>query len=354
MEVYIKGIGIISPQNTADSSKFLDEVVAHETDFLSCVQPNYKEFINPIQLRRMSKLIKMGISASKLCLRDAGIENPGAIITGTGLGLTGDTEKFLNQVLDNNEEFLAPTAFIQSTHNTISGQVAIALKCFNYNNTYSHRGFSFESALLDGMLLIKDKDAENVLVGGFDEITPEHHSIIKKTHWVKNETIKSLELLDHKTSGSVVGEGVAFFSLTGEKDDSNYAQLKDIKTIYKPESNEEIEVKIDEFLAKNDLKKEDIDLVILGLNGNVDTDDVYYHLADNYFDTNYAYFKHLSGDYHTVGTFALWFAANTIKHQNVPEVARFRKENFTEKPIKNVLVYNHFREVDHSIFLLTQ
>jgi 3-oxoacyl-(acyl-carrier-protein) synthase len=354
MEVYIKGIGNISPQNTVDSSKFLDEIVAHETEFLSCVQPNYKEFINPIKLRRMSKLIKMGISASKLCLRDAGIESPGAIITGTGLGLVGDTEKFLNQVLDNNEEFLAPTAFIQSTHNTISGQVAIALKCFNYNNTYSHRGFSFESALLDGMLLIKDKDAENVLVGGFDEITPEHHSIIQKTHWVKNETIKSLELLDHKTPGSVVGEGVAFFSLTGEKDDNNYAQLKDIKTIYKPENKEEIEAKIDEFLAKNDLKKEDIDLVVLGLNGNVDTDDIYYHLADNYFNTNYAYFKHLSGDYHTVGTFALWMAANAIKHQNVPEVARFRKENFTEKPIKSVLVYNHFREVDHSIFLLTQ
>ena len=29
----------------------------------------------------------MGISASKLCLKDAGIEVPGAIITGTGLGL---------------------------------------------------------------------------------------------------------------------------------------------------------------------------------------------------------------------------------------------------------------------------
>ncbi|MCD4833368.1 MAG: beta-ketoacyl synthase chain length factor [Bacteroidales bacterium] len=354
MEVYIKGIGNISPQNTIDSSIFLDEIVSHDTDFVSCIEPNYKEFINPIQLRRMSKLIKMGISASKICLKDAGIENPGAIITGTGLGLVGDTEKFLNQMLDNNEEFLAPTAFIQSTHNTISGQVAIALKCFNYNNTYSHRGFSFESALLDGMLLIKDKDAENVLVGGFDEITYEHHSIIKKTRWVKNETIKSLELLNHKTQGTIVGESVTFFSLTGKKDENTYARIKNIKTIYKPESNEEIEAKIDQFLAENSLTKDDIDLVVLGLNGNIDTDDVYYHLADNYFNTNYAYFKHLSGDYHTVGSFALWFAANTIKHQRVPEIARFRKENFTEKPIKNVLVYNHFREVDHSIFLLTQ
>lgn len=353
MDVYIKGIGNISPQNTIDSNIFLDDIVNHDAGLLSCVAPNYKEFINPVKLRRMSKLIKMGISASKLCLKDAGIENPGAIITGTGLGLVGDTEKFLNQVLDYNEEFLAPTAFIQSTHNTISGQVAIALQCFNYNNTYSHRGFSFESALLDGMLLIKDKDAENVLVGGFDEVTPEHHSIVKKTRWVKNETIKSLELLDHKTQGTIVGEGVGFFSLTGEKENT-YARIKDIKTIYKPESKEEIETKISQFLNENDLTKDDIDLVILGFNGNVDTDDIYYHLADNYFDTNYAYFKHLSGDYHTVGTFALWLAANTIKHQKVPEVARFRKENFTEKPIKNVLVYNHFREVDHSIFLLTQ
>lgn len=354
MEVYINGIGNISPQNTVDSSIFLADVVNHKTEFLSCVEPNYKEFVNPVQLRRMSKLIKMGISASKLCLKDAGIENPGAIITGTGLGLVGDTEKFLNMVLDNNEEFLAPTAFIQSTHNTISGQVAIALQCFNYNNTYSHRGFSFESALLDGMLLIENKDAENVLVGGFDEVTPEHYSIVKKTRWVKKETIKSLELLDHKTQGTIVGEGVAFFSLSGKKDKNTYAKIKNIKTIYKPESQEEIESKIDLFIKDNGLTKHDIDLVVLGINGNVDTDDVYYHLADHYFNTNYAYFKHLSGDYHTVGTFALWFAANTIKHQHVPEVARFRKENFTEKPIRNVLVYNHFREVDHSIFLLTQ
>ncbi len=354
MEVYIKGIGNISPQFTTDNSVFLNNVVNHESDFLASIEPNYKEFINPVQLRRMSKLIKMGISASKICLKDAGVDNPGAIITGTGLGLVGDTEKFLNQVLDYNEEFLTPTAFIQSTHNTISGQVAIALKCFNYNNTYSHRGFSFESALLDGMLLVENKDADNVLVGGFDEITPEHHSIVRKTRWVKKDNIKSLELLDHKTQGTIVGEGVAFFTLTGKKDDKNYAKIQDIKTVYKPENNQEIESKIDGFLEKNNLKKEDIDLVLLGLNGNADTDDVYYHLADNYFNTNYAYFKHLSGDFHTVGSFALWFAANVIKHQTVPEVARFRKENFTEKPIKNVLVYNHFREVDHSIYLLTQ
>jgi len=354
MEVYIQGIGNISPQNTSDNSTFLNEPVNHEAGYMLCVEPNYKDYVNPVQLRRMSKLIKMGITASKMCLQEAGIENPGAIITGTGLGLVGDTEKFLNQVLDYNEEFLTPTAFIQSTHNTISGQVAIALQCYNYNNTYSHRGFSFESALLDGMLLIHNKDAENVLVGGFDEITPEHYSIVKKTRWVKKENINSLELLNHKTQGSIVGEGVAFFSLAGERNDKTYARIKNIKTIYKPQSNEEVAEKIDLFLKENGLSKEDIDLVVLGLNGNTETDHYYNYLSDNYFNTNYAYFKHLSGDFHTAGTFGLWFAAMAVKHQMVPQIARYRKENFIEKPIRNVLVYNHFRNVDHSIFLLTQ
>ena len=175
MEVYIQGIGLISPQETYSTESFLENIVEHDTEMLNSVGPVYKEFINPIQLRRMSRLIKMGISTAKISLADAGVEMPGAIISGTGLGLMEDTEKFLMSVLDNNEEFLTPTAFIQSTHNTISGAVAIALKCNNYNNTYAHRGFSFESALLDGILLVNDGDADNILIGGFAEITKQHH-----------------------------------------------------------------------------------------------------------------------------------------------------------------------------------
>lgn len=354
MEVFIKGAGIISPQKTTDNNVFLNEIVTHERDLLKSVEPVYKDYINPIQLRRMSRLIKMSITASKICLKEAGIDNPGAIISGTGLGLVEDTEKFLNSVLDYKEQFLTPTSFIQSTHNTISGQVAIALQCFNYNNTYSHRGFSFESALLDAMLLINDKDAENALVGGFDEITEEHHGILKKTKWVKKEQISHLDLLNSKTPGTYDGEGVSFFSLTGKRESGIYAQIKNISTLYKPKDYTEIESHIEKFLSENRVSKNDLDLVVLGLNGDVETDGIYYHLAQHYFNTNYAYFKHLVGDYHTVGAFALWFGAKCIKHQNVPEVAIYNKANFIKKPIKNVLVYNHFKNINHSFYLLNQ
>ena len=59
MKAYINGIGMISPQNTTEPGNFLEEVVEHHADYLKCVDPNYKSFIEPILSRRMSRLIKM-------------------------------------------------------------------------------------------------------------------------------------------------------------------------------------------------------------------------------------------------------------------------------------------------------
>ena len=155
---YINGIGIISPQNTLPGSEFLEPVVEHHSDFLKSVEPVYRTYIDPITSRRLSRLIKMGISAAKICqqdagdgMQDAGCMMPDAIITGTGLGSVEDTEKILAE-LTIEEKFLNPTPFIQSTYNTISSQIAINLKCHQYNSTYVHRCFSFESCLIDALL----------------------------------------------------------------------------------------------------------------------------------------------------------------------------------------------------------
>jgi NAD(P)H-hydrate repair Nnr-like enzyme with NAD(P)H-hydrate dehydratase domain len=60
-------------------------------------------------IRRMSKTVKMSSVASQYALKEAGIENPDAIIVGTGMGCSQDSEKFLKNVIDNHEEFLTPT-----------------------------------------------------------------------------------------------------------------------------------------------------------------------------------------------------------------------------------------------------
>ncbi|HQW93271.1 MAG TPA: beta-ketoacyl synthase chain length factor, partial [Ferruginibacter sp.] len=168
--MYISATGNISPQKTFGHQPMLADTVVFTGNRLTAIEPDYKEFIEPKLIRRMSRIIRMGVAAAMECLQQANIKVPDAIITGTAYGCLEDTNSFLSKMVEFNEELLTPTAFIQSTHNTIGAQIGLMLQCNNYNNAFVHRGFSFESALLDGMMLLKEKDASNVLVGAIDEI----------------------------------------------------------------------------------------------------------------------------------------------------------------------------------------
>ncbi|MCD4747113.1 MAG: beta-ketoacyl synthase chain length factor [Bacteroidales bacterium] len=352
MEIYIKGIGNISPQNTFNNEYFLEEIAEYQDDYLKCIEPVYKKYIKPMLLRRMSRIIKMGIYAAKVSLDDANIDIPDAIISGTGLGCIEDTEKFLSSMIINNERLLNPTPFIQSTHNTISAQIALMLKCHNYNYTYVHRGISFESALLDSMMLLRENSANNVLVGGVDEITHNSFLITKRLgHW-KNLSINNLELLNNKTRGSIAGEGAAFFVLSNIDSKQNYAKIKSVSTFYKPENYKTVKDNITEFLKNAEIKINNIDLIILGLNGDTKYDDIYYQLMNNYFkNKNFAYYKHLCGEYHTSSSFVLWLGAKILKSQFIPDIVKLNKQQ--DKPIKNILIYNHYKNINHSLILMT-
>lgn len=353
MKVYIRGLGAISPQQTYEQDTFLDTLTKHDTPFLQSVTPVFKNYIKPIQLRRMSRLLKMGITTAKIALADAQMDNPGAIISGTGLGLVEDTEKFLLAVLENDEQLLTPTAFIQSTHNTLSGQIAISLKCHNYNNTYAHRGFSFESALLDGLLQISSGEIPHALVGGFDEITAEHHSVLANSKWLKKEQINHLELTKQSTSGSIIGEGVTYFALAAEPSDNDYAQFRDVKMLYKPQNPQEVKQAFDQWLKQQNLTIDQIDLLILGNNGFGQEDTFYAPIAEACSQVPIAHYKHLVGEYHTSSAFAAWIAAKVLKHQRIPE-AIVANDKTSNKSIDNVVIYNHFRQGNHSFMHLSR
>ena len=115
---------------------FLEEIIEYTETRLKAIEPDYTAFIDPKLIRRMSHLIKMGVAAAKECLERGNTQMPGAIITGTAYGCLEDTVSFLTRMIELNEELLPPTAFIQSTHNTVSAQIALMLACHNYNNTF--------------------------------------------------------------------------------------------------------------------------------------------------------------------------------------------------------------------------
>ena len=134
--VYINSVGSVSAQKTFDNSEFLEEIVYYEANVIKVIDPNYKEYIPAAAARRMAKGIKMSTISSRTALDEAGLENVDAIMVGTGLGCIGDSAKFVSDIIDNNEQYLTPTRFIQSSHNTVSGQIALAIGCTGYNFTY--------------------------------------------------------------------------------------------------------------------------------------------------------------------------------------------------------------------------
>ena len=353
MEAYIRGASIISSQDTFNTTDFLNNVMESESLYLHCVEPSYKEFLNPAMARRMARIVKMSIATSMTCLKQAGIEQPDAIITGTALGCLEDTEKFLLSMIENDEQFLTPTSFIQSTHNTIGAQIALQLKCMNYNFTYVHKGFSFESALIDALMLIADGEAKHVLVGGHDEMRDKYFRVCDRIGYWKNAPVATMELINSKSNGSIAGEGASFFVVSSEKHTGNFARLRAVRTLYKPKSKDIIRHKLNELLTEKNLNLSDIDLVIYGINGDHRFDHIYHDLMNEFFTgSTAAYFKHLSGEYQTVSGFALWAAAKAIQTQSLPKAMTIGIPK--HKAIRNVIIYNTFLGTDHSVYLLSQ
>ena len=351
-DIFITGLGNVSPQKTFDNSHFLDEIVAFSSNQLKCQDPNYKEYVPADMLRRMSRIIKFGIAAGKICIADAGCQMPDAIITGTGLGCLEDTEKFLTNMIRSNEEFLTPTSFIQSTHNTVSSQIALLLKCHNYNFTYVHRGLSFESALLDSTMQLDSGQVNTVLLGAMDEMTQNTFQIQQRLGHFKLKPVNNLHLLEDRSRGSISGEGAAFFLLSSKPGIKTYARVSGLDLFYKPEPPE-ITSRLSQFLQRTGRSIEDIDLVLFGINGDFKYDKIYYNIAKQLFPTTPSgYYKHLCGEYFTSSAFGVWLAAKILYHQHIPEVVRFN--NPSSGKLSNILLYNHFRNIEHSFILVTQ
>ena len=352
MKIFIRSSSCISPQNTFGQQPFLKEPVAYHATRLHAIAPDYNAYIDPKLIRRMSHIIKMGVAAAQECLRSGGTAMPGAIVTGTALGCLEDTVTFLMKLIESNEEMLPPTPFIQSTHNTVAAQIALLLKCHAYNNTFVHKGISFESALFDAILLLKENEADNILVGGADELTDVSFAILSRLGLYRRQVGSNLSLFETNCKGTIGGEGAVFFLLTDKASADNLAVLNGTLVFYRPADAADIELKIVAFLAQHGLRIDDIDMVITGKNGDVKNDEVYDHLSKTLFSgISLANYKHLSGEYPTSSAFALWLASNIIKKEKVPEVV-------IEKTINNnipgkILIYNHYLDIYHSLMLVS-
>ena len=109
------------------------------------------------------------VGVAKQALQDAGIERPDAIVCATRWGCMQQSMRFLQDMIDTNEQELKPTPFIQSTHNTIASIMAILTHNHGYNATYSQGKQSLACALMDIRCQMALGRIRSALVLEFDE-----------------------------------------------------------------------------------------------------------------------------------------------------------------------------------------
>jgi len=193
--------------------------------------------------------------------------------------------------------------------------------------------------LLDALMALKETPAQQLLVGAADEITDTSHAIQQRFRIFK----------DAHHNGAVNGEGVAYFVVSGEKSSNDKVAVVSLATFYNADEAT-LAKGVEQFLTDASLQAKDIDLVLMGTQGDASEDAPLQHLATSLFAaSDTARFKHLSGEYPTASAFAVWLAAHIIETQNVPEGMSPRKSS---RAPKRVLVFNAYFRKYYSLILL--
>lgn len=317
--LYISAASTISHQPTFGNAGFSAALQPVEVSS-ALISPDYKAYIDAGLLRRMSKILRMSVACAKDCVAQAGIEQPAAIVVGTGLGCLQDTEKFLNTSLTV-EGLLPPTSFIQSTHNTMAGQISLSLGNHGYNMTHTQNTLSFEHALLDASMLLREGD-RNVLVGAADEHIDILDEIAERLELRRDARQEARDDAALTIERSIpLTSGASFFILSQENAGNAAVELADVYTSGGAEYGQE---EIDAFLDRNGLQISDIDLV---LHSGVP-------LASALRHANYLL---LAGIYPTAPAFALHYAVDMLK---------------AKSEVRNVLICNTIRKSNLGLILL--
>lgn len=318
------------------SREWMDNPLTFSQKYVRAQEPVSREFILPAEARRMSRILKRAVCTSLSALNHSGIKHPDAVISGTGTGCFENTENFLVDLSKFGEHCLKPTLFMQSTHNTISSLIAIILKCHGYNNTYSHRGISFDTALLDGWMRLMMGREKTVLIGAHDEVTPFLSMIISRSQPEYNlisETSVSVVLADSADYSDIDGEPVR-----------PLCELVDMEILHKPAEDELLR-------GLGDLPANSI--LMVGMNDN-EKNDAPYHSLLSKINENHTVLKYkpLFGDNFSSSAIGFYAAAVIIDEQRIPAFMIDSAPSELPTNIDEIRLINHSEGVNWSIIRL--
>lgn len=238
MTAIVTGVGVVSAlgPDLASFAQGLREgrnaCAAHEFDYLGgrkVKAPAYlaapadaKGLIEPKKLRRMDRLSRMCAVAARNALAHAGLDtsmiNPArtGVVFGTAFGAMTTTQAFMDSWLAQGDRHASPLNFMNSVHGIMASLIALDLGVTGANLTICQRDLSFEGALVTALDCLRADDADLLIVGAGDELTPLLHDFGARMRQVNLDA--ACPGLDPfaPTNPGVPGDGAAAFVLERE------------------------------------------------------------------------------------------------------------------------------------------
>jgi 3-oxoacyl-[acyl-carrier-protein] synthase II len=233
--VAVTGIGVVSPIGIGRQEFWtsltqgrsgiteLDPSGTSELPTLWAPVPDFhaKDFISAAHLRRMDKLSRMIVAASRMALDDAGnvldgtMPEDAGVVVGSAIGDVSESVANLDRMLAKGPAFASPMLFPNLVLNAPASYVAMELGLTGSNLTVAHGEASGEEAIRLGCDLIRAGRADFVLAGGGDELAPIVVDLYRSARALAGQRggREWCSPYDVERSGLVLGEGAAMLVL---------------------------------------------------------------------------------------------------------------------------------------------
>jgi 3-oxoacyl-[acyl-carrier-protein] synthase II len=239
MEAFIEGVGIVGGfgsdikefsaalaygKSRVQSVSFPSEAGTTEMPAFLADTSRLDKYIPKKALRRIDHHAKMALLGSYLALEDAFMLDTDprglGIIIASGYGAGVTTYAFLDSFITSNDAYSSPTHFSNSVHNAAAAHVSIFLGVTGPCLTVSQFEMSVPSALVTALHWLREERVERVLFGAVDEYC-DVLGYCWRRFFGENRTSNVTEPFLFDRQSAILGEGAAFFLLSGKKGSGN-------------------------------------------------------------------------------------------------------------------------------------
>ena len=330
-----------------------------------CDLSEARTVLGPMKIRRLGRLQVMCMLAAKKAFLQTDMAGAGAetgVYVGTGLGSLGETAAFLENMIQQGENFPKPANFINSVHNAASSSLALEFSLKGENITVAHREISFDAALWHALSGLRHGRVKRALVCGADELNYYHVLAGSGKGLWKTGGQSFRPLAAGNTRGTFPGEGAAACVLAAGGQTGGNGSLgkllgvkfgryrRDMHTyVNVPDAGDFLERLID----SAGVRAEEIDLLLSGADGDSGLDSVYLRVGEELGRragraVPHGTYKQLCGDYRAASGFGFAAAALILRDGRAPAGLFMGGQNIPGGPVKTILLYTVSRSGVHS------